>query len=348
MRHFKQALSSDSIHKIIGGELYTKKDVSLNCVSDPKQANENSVIFLDNDKFLSFVLETQAGLIIANSKFKQALENITTNLLLVDNAYQSILILIHFWLKSEEGEFVTNIHHTAVINPKVKLPENVIIGAYTYIDEDVKLGEYTKIDAFCSIGAKTQIGEHCHIYPHVTMYPDTIVGDNVYIHSGSVIGADGFGYLLMNGLQQKIPQIGQVIINNNVEIGANTTIDRGTISPTIIGEGTKIDNLVQIGHNCVIGKHCILCAQVGLAGSTILGDYVYLAGQVGLAGHLTIGDGAMVGAQSGVASDLEKGGKYFGYPAREAMQMKKIMAAENSLPEMYRFYKKKKKEEEQE
>ncbi|MDZ4122092.1 MAG: UDP-3-O-(3-hydroxymyristoyl)glucosamine N-acyltransferase [Candidatus Cloacimonadaceae bacterium] len=159
------------------------------------------------------------------------------------------------------------------------------------------------------------------------------------MHSGVVIGSDGFGYILMQGRQQKIPQIGNVVIHNDVEIGAGTTIDRATFGSTVIGEGTKIDNMVQIGHNCTIGKHSIICAQVGLAGSTNVGDYVYLAGQVGVAGHLTIHDRAMVGAQSGVANDIEAGAKYFGYPARNADLTKRIMAVERYLPDMYRAYK---------
>jgi len=243
---------------------------------------------------------------------------------------------------------VTNIHSSAIIGTNVKLPEKISIGAYVVIGDNVSLGKYTRIDSFCTIEKDSTIGENCHFYPNVTVYENTKIGDDVNIHSGSVIGADGFGYILQEGIHTKIPQIGQVIIHDNVEIGANSTIDRGTIGPTIIGEGSKIDNLVQIGHNCIIGKHSILCAQVGLAGSTIVGDYVYLAGQVGVAGHLEIGNQAMVGAQSGVAASLQAEHKYFGTPAREAMQMKKIIAAEGSLPDMYRLFNKIRKEREQE
>jgi len=344
MKVFKKDLTPEVIIRIIGGELLFRQEVKLNRIADPTEADEHSIIFLDNEKFLSLALASQAGLVIAGDKFKEDLQNHKSNLIFTENSYQSVMILMHFWLEAEKAEFITNIHPTAIIGKDVKLSEHVKIGAHTIIGDEVTLGEYTQIDAFCNISNKTKIGSNCHLYPNVSVYEDTIIGNYVYIHSGCVIGADGFGYLLLNNIQQKIPQIGQVIIQDNVEIGSNTTIDRGTISPTVIGEGTKIDNLVQIGHNCVIGKHCILCAQVGLAGSTILGDYVYLAGQVGLAGHLTLGDKVMVGAQSGVASDLEAGKKYFGYPAREAMLMKKIMAVENSLPEMYKFYHKLKKD----
>lgn len=348
MKIFKQALTPQAVNRIIGGELIAKKEVHLSRIADPACADDQSVIFLDSEKYLPLALASGAGLIIAGNRFKEDFKEYQSNLIFTENSYQSVLILMHFWLEAEKGDFCTSVHPTAVIGKDIKLPEQIKIGAYAIIGDAVELGEYTQIDSFCSIGNKSKIGSHCHLFPNVSIYEDTVIGDKVYIHSGCVIGADGFGYLLLNDIQQKIPQIGQVIIHDNVEIGANTTIDRGTISPTVIGEGTKIDNMVQIGHNCVIGKHCILCAQVGLAGSSVLGDYVYLAGQVGLAGHLTIGDKTMVGAQSGVASDLEAGKKYFGYPARDAMLMKKIMAVESNLPDMYKFIQKLKKEKGQE
>lgn len=348
MKFFKQDLTPQAVHRIVGGELVAKTEVKLNRIADATDADEQSVIFLDSEKFLPLALASRAGLIIAGNKFKPDFKEHKSNLIITENSYQSILILMHFWLEAEKADFVTETHPTAVIGKGVNLPEHIRIGAYAVIGDEVTLGDYTQIDSFCSIGCKSKIGSHSHLFPNVTIYEDTVIGDKVCIHSGCVIGADGFGYLLLNDIQQKIPQIGQVIIHDNVEIGANTTIDRGTISPTLIGEGTKIDNMVQIGHNCVIGKHCILCAQVGLAGSSVLGDYVYLAGQVGLAGHLTLGDRVMVGAQSGVASDLEAGKKYFGYPARDAMLMKKIMAVESNLPDMYKFIQKLKKEKGQE
>jgi UDP-3-O-[3-hydroxymyristoyl] glucosamine N-acyltransferase len=344
MRIFKQELSPEAVNQIISGELVKRQNAVLDRITDPKAADSRAIIFLDNEQFLPLVLESHPGLIISSAKFRDSLQNHTSDQIFVQNAYQSVLILIHYWLEASKADFTTLIHPTAIIGKNVLLAEKIQIGAYAVIGDEVTLGEYTVIGAFCSIGKSSQVGKHCQLFPHVTLYEETILGDNVSIHSGSVIGADGFGYMLMQGQQQKIPQIGQVIIHDHVEIGANTTIDRGTIGPTVIGEGSKIDNLVQIGHNCVIGRHSIICAQVGLAGSTTVGDYVYLAGQVGVAGHLTINDRVMVGAQSGVASDLQADGKFFGYPARDAMLMKKIMAVETSLPDIYKTYKKIKKD----
>ncbi len=181
------------------------------------------------------------------------------------------------------------------------------------------------------------------LYPRVSIYEDSVIGKNCIIHSGVVIGADGFGFVQMNGIQQKIPQVGNVIIGDGVEIGANSCIDRATLGSTKIGNGTKIDDLVMIGHNCSIGEHSILCSQVGLAGSTRVGDYVYLAGQVGVAGHLTIGSRAMIGAQSGVVNNVPEDARYFGSPAIDAKLTMRIVATQKHLPDMYRAFMKAKK-----
>ena len=175
-----------------------------------------------------------------------------------------------------------------------------------------------------------------HLFPNVTLYARTQVGDRVRIHAGTVIGADGFGYVLDAGAHRKVPQIGCVIIQEDVEIGANVTIDRGALGPTIIGKGTKIDNLVQIAHNVTVGEHCLIAAQAGIAGSTKLGHYVTLAGQVGLAGHLKIGHKVTVAAQSGVMHDIGDGQKWFGYPAQPDRQMKRQLVAIRQLPDWLR------------
>jgi UDP-3-O-[3-hydroxymyristoyl] glucosamine N-acyltransferase len=348
MKKFRQSLTPEVIHRITGGELMLRQSNQISNIADALEAGADSVIFLDNDNFLSLVMESKTGLILASTKYKNALNEHPANLIVVENAYHAVLRLIHFWQEGDKAEFVSKVHPTVVLGNNVILPEHISIGAYVVIGDDVTIGDYTTIDSFCSIGNNTVLGHHCRLYPNVSLYEETTLGNNVILHAGTVIGADGFGYLMLEGIQQKIPQIGNVIIHDNVEIGANSAVDRGTIGTTIIGEGTKIDNLCQIGHNCIIGKHSILCAQVGLAGSTTIGDYVFLAGQVGVAGHLKIGDAAMVGAQSGVAAGLESGKKYFGTPARDAMLVKKIIAIENSLPDMYKFYQKLKKEKEQE
>src|SRR5207247_8524421 len=178
------------------------------------------------------------------------------------------------------------------------------------------------------------IGDGSHLFPNVVLYHNTQLGQRVRIHAGSVIGSDGFGYVVDNGVHRKVPQIGSVIIGDDVEIGANVTIDRGALGPTSIGTGTKIDNLVQIAHNVQIGEHCLVVAQAGIAGSTKLGSYVVLAGQVGLAGHLKIGNQVTIAAQSGVMNDIPDGGKWFGYPAQPDREMKRQIVALRQLPEL--------------
>jgi UDP-3-O-[3-hydroxymyristoyl] glucosamine N-acyltransferase len=185
-----------------------------------------------------------------------------------------------------------------------------------------------------SVGDDSRLDEDVNLFPNVTVYPRTEIGNRVRIHAGTVIGSDGYGYVLDGGIHRKIPQIGNVIIHDDVEIGANVTVDRGALGPTVIGKGTKIDNLVQIAHNVQIGEHCLVIAQVGIAGSAKLGNYVVLAGQVGIGGHLKLGNQVTVGAQSGVMTDIPDGGKWLGAPARPDREFKRQVIAVQRLPDL--------------
>jgi len=210
------------------------------------------------------------------------------------------------------------------------------IGPFCVVGDQVRIGARSVLQGGNFVGAECHLGEEVHVSPNVTLYPGTEIGNRVRIHSGSVIGADGFGYVLDGGVHRKVPQIGNVIIREDVEIGANVTIDRGALGPTIIGKGTKIDNLVQIAHNVTIGEHCLVVSQAGISGSTKLGNYVILAGQVGLAGHLKIGNGVSIAAQSGVMHSIPDGEKWFGYPAQPDRQTKRQIIALHQLPELMR------------
>ncbi len=336
MKRFKQKITGSQIAQFIAARKLGNCDIELDSVTEPSLADASSIIFLEQEKLLEIVQQAEAGLIITTEQFVPHLED--RNLLVVEKPYQSVLMLVSYWLKQQEGDRTVGIHASSILGQNCVIGKNVSIGAHTVIKDNCIIGDNTIIEDNCHIGADCRIGTNCRLFPGVTVYEESVLEDRVVLHSGVVIGADGFGYILMDGIQQKIPQIGNVMIHSDVEIGANSSVDRATFGSTIIGEGTKIDNLVQIGHNCIIGKHSILCAQVGLAGSTRIGDYVYLAGQVGVAGHLSIGDRAMVGAQSGVTNNIEPGAKYFGSPAREVGITKRIMAAEKYLPEMYRHY----------
>ena len=227
--------------------------------------------------------------------------------------------------------FAPGIHPTAVVAPGVQLGAGVSVQPYAVIEEGVSIGAGTIIGAHAYIGHETQIGEGCQIHPRVTVGFRCKIGNRVILHSGAVIGSDGFGFEFQNGRQVKILQIGIVQIDDDVEIGANSSVDRARFGRTWIGEGTKIDNLVQIGHNTVVGKHCILCGMAGIAGSTKIGNYVTLAGQVGTVGHVEIADGVIVGAQSGVSKSLTEKQMYMGSPAVPAREWKEQVAQIHAL-----------------
>lgn len=335
MKIFTPSLKVTDFGKLPGCQYEGDANLSIDSVSTLEVATPSSVVFLEQEKLFAHAQASQAGLIITTAEFAGRLAG--RNLLITPKPYVTMMGLVSMWLKMAPG-FTPGIDATAIIEAGAQVPASAKVGAHVSIGAGSVIGENCQIGSGTIIGKNCQIGSGCLIHPNVSIYEDTVIGCEVIIHSSAVIGADGFGFALLDGVQRKIPQIGNVVIHDHVEIGANTCIDRATLGSTVIGEGTKLDNLVQIGHNCVIGKHCIICAQVGLAGSTELGDYVYLAGQVGAAGHMKIGDRAMVGAQSGITNDIPADAKFFGTPALDANQMKRIMASKKHLPEIYRFY----------
>ncbi|HMO64722.1 MAG TPA: UDP-3-O-(3-hydroxymyristoyl)glucosamine N-acyltransferase, partial [Verrucomicrobiota bacterium] len=228
------------------------------------------------------------------------------------------------------------VHPSAVVSPQAEVHPSAHVGPHCVLADGVKIGPRTALLGGNHLGPDCEVGEDCRLFPQVVLYGRTRLGNRVRIHAGSVIGSDGYGYVQENGVHRKVQQIGTVIIHDDVEIGANTTIDRGALGATVIGQGTKIDNLVQIGHNAVLGDHCLLVSQVGIAGSSRLGNHVTLAGQVGLAGHLKIGHRVTVSAQSGVMSHIPDGEKWLGSPAVPERLMKRIYLAWQRLPELLR------------
>lgn len=336
MKRFPRALGIEIVQKLTSCSYLGAPDLILDNVAEPHEADAGSIIFWEQEKYLEAVIASAAGLVICTPEGANRLEG--RNLLLSPRPYFSFMSLVSWWLRECEAKPPAGIHPLAVVAEDVTIPESASIASGVCIGSGCVIGHHVIIGSGCQIMENTTIGANTRLYPNVTVYADCRLGADVIIHSGAVIGADGFGFILMEGKQHKIPQIGNVVIGDQVEIGANSAIDRATLGSTIVGEGTKIDNFVQVGHNCVIGRHCILCAHVGLAGSTVLGDYVYLAGQVGAAGHLTIGDRAMVGAQSGVTHDIPPDARYIGSPAEPASIMKRVMISQKYLPEMYRFY----------
>ncbi|MBN9519674.1 UDP-3-O-(3-hydroxymyristoyl)glucosamine N-acyltransferase [bacterium] len=239
-------------------------------------------------------------------------------------------------LRGRPPETAGVIHPSAVVHPTVRLGPGVSVGPFSVIGEDTVVGEGAALHPGVVIGRGCRIGAGTVLHPRVVLYDDCVIGSRVVVHANAVIGADGFGYRPQDGRHVKVPQLGWVEVEDDVEIGAGATIDRGTFGPTRIGAGTKIDNLVMVGHNCQIGRHNILAAQVGIAGSSTTGEYVVMAGQVGVADHIRIGDRAVIAGKSGVICDLPADGRYLGYPARPEALGKRVWVTLDHLPEMRR------------
>ncbi len=338
MKKFPITLSLSEIAQIAEGELVFNKDCRCNSVASLEEADTQSIAFFQDPKFERSFLESQAGVIII-PKHTELNSVPVRNYILSEKPYVSFLRIIAFFLheiqKSIKGR---EIHPTAIVHDSVSLPENIHIGAHTVIHENVTIGNNCSFDEHVVINSDVTIGDNCHFYPNVVIYHDVTIGNAVNIHAGVIVGSDGFGYLWDGKKHQKIPQVGGVIIEDDVEIGANTTIDRGALGDTIIHKGAKIDNLVQIAHNVDVGQYSILCSQVGIAGSSKIGKNSILAGQVGVADHVKVGENVKIGAQSGVPNDIPENKIVLGYPAMDVILQRKILVSLKELPEIRKYF----------
>jgi UDP-3-O-[3-hydroxymyristoyl] glucosamine N-acyltransferase len=304
----------DELSRQIEAELSGDGAVEVSSVATLAEAGAGQVSFIANPRYTEHFATTQASAVIVPAKGKAPGDG-RIPLLKSQDPYYSLsraLVVLHGHRK----------HPHAGVHPKA------------HIEPTAGVGENTVIYPGCYIGPRVNIGRDCVIYPNVSIYEDCVLHDRVIVHAGTIIGSDGFGYATHNGVHHKIPQIGNVVIEDDVEIGGNCTIARGALESTRIGAGTKIDGLVMIGHGVQVGRGCILVAQVGISGSTTLGNYVVLAGQVGVAGHLTIGDQARVGAQAGVMIDVEEKADMHGSPAMPAQQARRVYSLFTKLPEL--------------
>jgi UDP-3-O-[3-hydroxymyristoyl] glucosamine N-acyltransferase len=316
--------------KLVDGEVIGDGSIVITGVAGIKEAREGDITFLANPKYFSLADKTNASAIITSPDVKA----ISKPTIRTDNpslAFTKIISLI----APHEAAHPKGIHSSAILGKNVSLGKDVAIGPYAVIEDDVSIGDRAIIYSGCFIGRKTRIGNDTLIYPNVSIRESITIGSRVIIHCGTVIGSDGFGFVTVEGIHHKIPQVGTVEIGDDVEIGANVTIDRARFDKTIIGSGTKIDNLVQIAHNVVIGENSIIVAQVGISGSTTIGKNVTLAGQVGVVGHIDIGDNAVVMAQSGVSKSVPAGTFVWGYPAKPHDIAKRINACVHNLPRLY-------------
>lgn len=314
----------------LGGELAGDPSVLLTGFAPAGTAKPGDLTFAENETYFSRAEQSEATAILVDIPLRDSRKV----LIRVPNARIGFAKALPLFFP--EPAFSGGHHPTAVISASAQVAASAYVGPHCVISDGCQVAEHVVIEAGTYIGPNCHIGAHSRVFPNVTLYPGTKVGQRVRIHSGSVIGSDGFGYVLDNGLHRKVPQIGFVSIHDDAEIGANVTIDRGALGPTTIGRGAKIDNLVQIAHNVTIGDHCLVVAQTGIAGSTKLGNYVTLAGQVGIAGHLKIGSRATVAAQSGVMHDIPEGEKWFGCPAQPDRKTKRQLLALQQLPQLLR------------
>ena len=316
--------------KELDADLVGDAAIVIGGVAGIREALPGDITFIANARYDAYLEETRASAVICSREPREA----RLPLLLVDNPYLAFQRVVRIF-RPDHDRPAAGVHPTAVVSPQATLGREVSVGPHCVIETGARLGDRVVVMASGYVGPRAVIGDDCTLYPGVVVREDCVLGARVMLHPGVVIGSDGFGFAFDKGSYHKVPQVGNVVVGDDVEIGANTTVDRATTHSTRIGDGTKIDNLVQIGHNVVIGKHCIIVAQVGISGSTRLEDYVTIGGQAGLVGHITIGRRATVGAKSGVSKSVPEEGIVTGYPAMPHSLFKRVMAFIQKLPDLF-------------
>ena len=324
--------SAKQIAEYIHGTIIGDENATVHTFAKIEEAIAGALSFLSNPKYTPYLYNTQSSIVLVNKDLEPKHE-IKATLIKVDNAYESLAKLMMLYeasLPKKQG-----IDPLASVATNAKIGNNVYIGAFACIEEGAEIGDNTYIHPHVTVGCNAKVGANTILYPNVTIYHDCRVGNNCILHAGSVIGADGFGFAPTENGYEKIPQIGIAILEDDVEIGANTCVDRATMGATIIRKGVKLDNLIQIAHNVEVGNHTVMASQVGIAGSTKIGERCTFAGQVGVAGHITIGDHVTVGAQSGIPGNTKSGTTLMGYPAIDPKQFARSAVIYKKLPDMY-------------
>ncbi len=323
--------TAQQIASFINGEVFGNKDAEVYTFAKIEEGTPGALSFLANPKYTEYIYTTNSSVVLVNKDF-EAKGEIKATLIKVDNAYESLAKLMTMYEASKPKK--QGISSLASISPTAKVGENCYIAPFAVIGDGCEIGDGCFIHDGVSVGDGAKIGNNCILYAHVTVYHDCRIGNNCILHSGSVIGADGFGFAPTADGYNKIPQTGIVVIEDNVEIGANTCIDRATMGSTVIHQGVKLDNLIQIAHNDEIGSHTVMAAQAAVAGSTKIGEWCVMGGQAGISGHCTIGDRTMVGPQCGTIGSRKGGEQLLGSPAMEAKEYMRISAYMRRLPEL--------------
>ncbi|MBI3865299.1 MAG: UDP-3-O-(3-hydroxymyristoyl)glucosamine N-acyltransferase [Planctomycetia bacterium] len=318
----------------VGGEVLGDTQLAIHDVAALHKAGPNEITFVGDDKHLRQLRSSAAGACLISRKHRGARpEGVTTALVFVDDPQDACLALARIFRPQTEPALI-GISAKAHVSPTATIGSGCQIYPGAFIDDDVEIGRDCTLYPGVCVGSGCRIGDNCLLYPYAVLYPNVRLGHRVIVHASAVLGADGFGYRFRGGRFEKIPQLGWVEVADDCEIGACTTIDRGMLGATSIGEGTKLDNLIMIGHNCELGKHNAFASQVGLAGSVTTGDYVRCAGQVGVADHVHLGRGCTLGAKAGIHKSIPDGDTQIGYPARPEQEQLRIMMVTSKLPEM--------------
>lgn len=324
--------SAKQIAEFIQGTIVGDENATVHTFAKIEEGIPGAISFLSNPKYTSYIYDTQSSIVLVNKDFEPERE-IKATLIKVDNAYESLAKLMTLYEQSHPKR--TGIDPLAYVAPTAKIGENVYLAPFACVGDHAEVGDNTELHPHATVGRNAKVGKNCILYSNSNVYHDCIVGDNCILHSGSVIGADGFGFAPTPNGYDKIPQIGIAILEDDVEIGANTCVDRATMGATIIRKGVKLDNLIQVAHNVEIGSNTVIASQTGIAGSTKVGEWCMFGGQVGIAGHIKIGDKVNLGAQSGVPGSIKSGQSLIGTPPIEMKNFFKSSAVFKKLPEMY-------------
>ena len=327
------SFTAEQIATVLNGTVEGTPSVEVTNFSKIEEGKPGTLTFLANPKYTHYIYDTEASVVLVNNDFV-AEHPIKATLIRCFNAYAALAILLDMVEKSQPKKI--GIEPMSYVSESATLGSDIYLGAFAYIGDRCKISNNAKIYPQAYIGDGVSIGENTIIYPGAKIYSGCKIGDNCIIHSGVVIGADGFGFAPEKDAYKKIPQMGIVIIEDDVEIGANTTIDRAVMDATIIRKGVKLDNLIQIAHNVEVGENTVMAAQVGVSGSTRIGKHCMLGGQVGLGGHITIGDGVNIGAQSGIISNIKENAQILGSPAVPMRDFFRSSIVFPKLPEMYK------------
>ena len=326
-------ITAEAIAALVSGELIGDGKVSVTGVAPLDRAEGNHISILSSAKYAPMLANTRAGIVLIDPDFRDAAGKPAARIIVKQPLEKLLSLLPRLYPETRPQPGIAS---TARIGRGAVLGERISVGEYAIIGPGATLGNDVIVAAHCVVGENAALGDGTRLWSHVTVYPRASVGARAIIHSGARIGSDGFGYVFRDGAHHKIPHVGRCIVGDDVEIGANTTVDRGSIDDTVIGNGTKIDNLVHIAHNVRIGQKCLIMAQVGIAGSVTVGDGAILAGQAGISGHLSIGAGARIAAQAGVFGDVPAGETWSGYPARPHRESLRASAALFKLAGMVR------------